>query len=39
MKNRQKVSRKAARRDFTRTASATNKRNVPRRPMRGGIRL
>lgn len=39
MKNRQKVNRKAARRDFSRTARATNRRNGGRTTPRGGIRL
>ena len=38
-KRRKKMTRKASRRQFTKTASRTHKRNVQTGPMRGGIRL
>lgn len=39
MKYRKRVSRRSGRRDFTRTASAVNRRNTPRHVVRGGTRL
>ena len=37
---RHKLARRAAKKMFSRTASYTHKKNVPRRlPMRGGIRM
>lgn len=39
MRYRQKMSRKRSRRQFSKTASWTNKRNLPRVNTRGGIRL
>lgn len=39
-KKRSKMSRKASKKLFTKTAKGTNKKNVPTAaPMRGGIRL
>lgn len=40
MKYRKKMSRRGSKKLFSRTASYTHKRNMPRSaPMRGGIRL
>lgn len=40
MHKRHKISRPASKRHFSKHASRTHKRNVPRRlPMRGGIRM
>lgn len=39
MKSRKHVPYKAGRRDFTRTARATHRKNVMRVQARGGIRL
>jgi len=36
---RRKMSRKASRRQFTKTASLTHRKNIQGNPMRGGIRL
>ena len=38
-RKRKKMSRKSSRRQFTRTAGRTHKRNISGAPMRGGIRL
>ena len=39
MARRRRMSRSGSKRYFTATASKTHKRNIPRRPMRGGTRL
>lgn len=40
MKRGKRIPRKKSRRLFTKTASRTNRKNIPTgRPMRGGIRL
>ena len=36
---RHKMSRRGSKKLFTRTGSRTHKKNIPGRPMRGGIRL
>lgn len=38
-KYRRKLSKKGSQRYFTATASKTHYKNIPRVPMRGGIRL
>lgn len=37
--NRYKPNQRRAKKRFSRTAMRTHKRNIPSRPMRGGIRL
>jgi len=39
MAYRKKMRRRQSKKLFSRTASRTNRRNMPRRVMRGGIRL
>jgi hypothetical protein len=39
MKRRHKLSKRSSRKMFTKHAKKTHKRNLPRVPMRGGIRL
>nr|QJB19917.1 MAG: hypothetical protein [Microvirus sp.] len=39
MAKRKKISMKKSKKLFRKTASKTNKKNIPIRPMRGGIRL
>jgi len=39
MARRSRMSRRGSRRNFTRNAIRTNRRNVAPTPMRGGIRL
>lgn len=39
MRHRRKISRKASRRQFARTATAVRKKNNRARPMRGGFRI
>lgn len=36
---RHSMSRQSSKRSFTASASRTHKKNIPGRPMRGGIRL
>lgn len=39
MKKRMKMTRKASRKNFKKSAVRTHKKNLPRTVMRGGIRL
>lgn len=39
MKFRKSANSRGARRNFSRTAARVHPRNIPSRPMRGGIRL
>lgn len=39
MSFRRRANRRSDKRRFSRTAQRTHKRNIPSRPMRGGIRL
>jgi hypothetical protein len=39
MKKRSAIPRKASKRNFTKHATKTHKKNINTRPMRGGIRL
>jgi len=39
MRNRKPANRPRNKRDFSRNAMKTHKRNITSRPMRGGIRL
>jgi len=36
---RQKINRKKSRRDFSKSAARTHRKNIADKPMRGGIRL